>query len=66
MDGQMDLLAVDVNDNGQIDEGEAANIQDWNVSVSDIAQQAPGSDAYLAQNDGMPDYMNDADVSSLA
>jgi hypothetical protein len=67
MDGTMDVMAIDVNDNGQIDEGEYGNIQDLNISSVDLAEQAPDtSGTYLAQADDMPDYMNDADVSYMA
>jgi hypothetical protein len=66
MDGTFDVAAVDANDNGVLDEGEYGDISDMGITTQDIAEQLPDSDSYLADADGMPDYMNDADVSTLA
>jgi hypothetical protein len=64
MDGQMDVLAVDVNDNGLIDPGEAGNIQNWDVSVSDIAR-ASNPDMYLTQDDGIQNGADNTDIGIL-
>ncbi len=67
--GTMDIIMADENGDGQIAENEIYDFSDANVTVEDLQQhmysdeQAQG---YLASNDGMPDYMNDADISSLA
>lgn len=65
MDGKMDILAIDANNNGQIDQGEAGNIQDLNISVSDLAQQAPESDIYLTQDDSMLNNADNVDIGVL-
>lgn len=65
-DGMMDVIAVDEDGNGQLSENEVYDASELNISTQDLMAQVPGNETYLAQNDGMPDYMNDADVSSLA
>lgn len=68
-DGTFDLLAVDVNDDGYIDvENELFDVDNPDMSVEAFNNQAdsiptdPVVDDMYAQ---MPDYTNDADVSSL-
>lgn len=68
-DSTMDIIAVDENNDGQISRNEIYDFSEANVSVNDlqqhmVMQQNPND--LLACNDGMPDYVNDADVSSLA
>lgn len=68
-DSTMDIIMVDENNDGQISENEIYDFSDANVSVGDLEQhiamqQEPNG--LLACNDGMPDYVNDADVSTLA
>lgn len=68
-DNMMDIIAVDENNDGQISRNEIYDFSDAHVSVNDLQQhmamqQNPND--LLACNDGMPDYVNDADVSSLA
>ena len=68
-DGTMDVIMVDENSDGQLSENEIYDFSDANVSVEDLQQHlAMQQDPHglLACNDGMPDYVNDADVSSLA
>lgn len=65
-DGMMDVIAVDEDGNGQLTENEVYDASELNISTQDLMAQVPGNETYMAQNDGMPDYMNDADVSSLA
>ena len=67
--GIMDVIMVDENHDGQISENEIYDASDAGISTADLqnhmaASQDPGM--MMACNDGMPDYMNDADVSSMA
>lgn len=55
-DGTANIGVVDINDNGQIDPGEAGNISQNGIPM-------PGSDPgdqYMSAADDMPDYTNDA------
>lgn len=69
-DGTMDALIVDDNYDGQIDPyQEIYDISDCDIETNDLmqgmaAEQDPNM--YMAYNDDMPDYMNDADVSAMA
>ena len=67
--GIMDVIMVDENHDGQISENEIYDASEAQISTADLqhhiaASQDPGM--MIACNDGMPDYMNDADVSSMA
>lgn len=71
-DGVADYLAVDMNHNQQLDEGEVIDCSDQNVSMSDFQQayvaqqgmQQMDDMTYNTSNDDMQDYNNDADISS--
>lgn len=73
-DGMADILAVDDNHNGQIDEGEVVDFSDMNVHMSDYQQQYVAQQcaeqqqmddmAYNASDDGMPDYDNNAYIDA--
>ena len=67
-DGTMDVLMADENYDNMIDpNNEIYDIQDCNIESQDLIQMSmQQNDVYYASNDGMPDYMNDADVSSMA
>lgn len=68
-DQVMDVIAVDLNNDGQITSDEMADISDANITASDLQQHIAANQnpqGLLACNDGMPDYVNDADISSLA
>lgn len=66
-DGQFDILLHDDNGDGQLQENEVYDISSANVEVSDLEQAMSNQDGMqYADNDGMPDYMNDADISSMA
>lgn len=67
-DGTMDALIVDENYDNQIDpNNEIFDIEDCNIETHDLMQMSmQQNEVYYASNDGMPDYMNDADVSSMA
>lgn len=60
-DGVADLLAVDENQNGMIEENEIHDISEQQLAMQPL-QEAAGMDTgnHLAQAD--PDYVNDADV----
>ena len=61
VDGTADLLAVDENNNQQIDENEIHDISSQNVSMQAL------HDDYIAQNAPSmqgPDYINDGDVDN--
>lgn len=60
-DGQADLLAVDENQNGMIEENEIHDISEQQIAMLPL-QEAAGMDGgnHLAQAE--PDYINDADV----
>lgn len=59
-DGVFDVMAVDVNGDGQVSDNEIVNIAEANLTVSEVNSMAMG-DIY-ATNDGLPDYVNDANV----
>ena len=65
-DGTMDCLVVDADCDGMIDADEIVDVSDANIGVGDLVEMQGNNDMYLASNDGMPDYMNDADVSAMA
>lgn len=68
-DGTFDLLGVDVNHDGYIDvEHEVMEVDDpgMNVEAFNEAAPAPTSDPVDDVYAQMPDYTNDADVSSFA
>lgn len=56
--GMGDFKIIDENDNNKIDENEVTDISNEGYQMP---QQTPG-DAYMAQADDMPDYVNDATV----
>lgn len=67
--GIMDVIMVDENHDGQIAENEMYDASDLQISTADLQQHLAASqdpNMMYASNDGMPDYMNDADVSSMA
>lgn len=69
-DGTMDVIIADVNGDNQIDPfQEVGDISGYDIETNDLmqgmaAEQDPNT--YMAYNDDMPDYMNDADVSAMA
>ena len=68
-DGTMDFLVADVNGDEQIDPyQEIEVISDCEIETEDLMQnmEMQDGDTFLAYNDDMPDYMNDADVSAMA
>jgi hypothetical protein len=64
-DGLIDTVMVDLNGNGQVDEGEIIELENPHLSIEDMqaSVQADANQADLYPD--MPDYTNDADTSSL-
>lgn len=74
-DDEFELMISDTNGNGQVDQGEAVDISEQHMSVSHFEQLAQASHEsnqeeeqvqYYANNDDLPDYVNDADPGTLA
>lgn len=68
-DGAIDAMAVDYNDNGEVDQNEMVDMADADLTVDDVLFLAenniadnPADDLYA----GTPDYINDADTSAFA
>ncbi len=62
-----DFLAADFNNDGQITEDEIIDIQDQQITASDLGGVSnpamdPNDELY-AQNSNLPDYVNDADTA---
>lgn len=67
--GMMDVIIVDENHDREISENEIYDVSNTGISAADLQQHMAASqdpNMLMASNDGMPDYMNDADVSSMA
>lgn len=67
--GMMDVIMVDENHDGQISENEIYDASEAQIATADLQHHMAASqdpNMLMASNDGMPDYMNDADVSSMA
>ena len=76
-DDEFELMVADTNGNQQIDDGEVTDISDQHMSVSHFEEMAQANHAnnvegndepaqYYANNDDLPDYVNDADPGTLA
>lgn len=66
LDGQFDGAIADLNGDGMISQNEVMDIQQENITLDDVCQlQAQQEGVQYTYNDGMPDYMNDADVSTM-
>lgn len=62
--GEIDVVAVDFNDNNQLDEGEAAYVADQHIPMEPLRDAFEDSCLNdVAQDDG-GDYVNDADVDA--
>lgn len=66
--GAMDVIMIDENRDGQIGEDEIYDVSDAHIATADLQQMVANQNPEMmtACNDGMPDYVNDADVSSMA
>ena len=76
-DDEFELMVSDTNQNQQIDEGEVVDISEQHMSVSHFEQLAQANPSnnnsnneqpvqYYANNEDLPDYVNDADPGTLA
>lgn len=76
-DDEFELMVADTNGNQQIDEGEVVDISEQHMSVSHFEQMAQANQSnhnneneepvqYYANNEDLPDYVNDADPGTLA
>lgn len=65
-DGGFDAAAIDLNDNGQIDEGEYGLLNpELGLTVEDFIQASDANSPIDDMYANTPDYTNDADISSL-
>lgn len=73
-DDQFDVMIADLNGNSEIEENEVFDITDQNMSVSHFEQLATASgngggednlDEMYANNDTLPDYVNDVDPGNI-
>lgn len=62
LDGKVDALVSDLNQNGVIEEGEIEIVQGQDIAMQPLADAA-GFSPQFAQNN-LPDYVNDADVDT--
>ena len=64
-DGIADVMASDLNLNGEIEEHEMIDVSDENIAMDPFQQEATNmnNDMYLASHD-TPDYVNDANVDA--
>lgn len=62
VDGNYDILGVDINNDGFLDTNELADIQGQGLTVDTFDQLSSQNDLYA----DLPDYTNDADPSSFA
>lgn len=62
-DGLADAMAVDLNNNNELDEGEIIRLEEENIAMEPFRQEAAlmGNDSLLTENN--EDYVNDADVT---
>lgn len=75
-DNEFELMVSDTNGNNQVDEGEVVDISEQHMSVSHFEQLAQAEQSnhnesetpvqYYANNEDLPDYVNDADSGTLA
>lgn len=62
-DDEVDYLVHDDNGDGEIDESEVHDISERHMPMP-TADDVENSGAELAQNDGLPDYSNDSDITN--
>lgn len=75
-DNEFELMVSDTNGNNQVDEGEVVDISEQHMSVSHFEQLAQAEQSnhnesetpvqYYANNEDLPDYVNNADPGTLA
>lgn len=63
-DGEVNLLLHDDNSNGSIEENEVHDVTDQHIPMPMADDIQPSDDGMMiAQNDELPDYSNDADIT---
>lgn len=65
-DGEVDTVLIDVNDNGQLDQGEYLDTHGSGITIDELAAASEAYNAAPEESiyDEMPDYTNDADTGS--
>lgn len=64
-DGLIDTVMVDLNGNGQVDEGEIIELENPHLSIEDMQTSIEAETDEADLYPDMPDYTNDADTSNL-
>ena len=67
-DGSVDVCFYDANNDGMIQENEVHDISQAGITVNDLRemQAAQQGDLLYASDDGMPDYIDNADTTFFA
>jgi len=60
--GTADLMASDLNSNGQLEENEIVDVSEDNIAMQPLEEAANANDDMIAQTDDI-DYINNADVN---
>ncbi|MDO5526443.1 MAG: hypothetical protein Q4F85_10220 [Prevotella sp.] len=60
--GTADLMASDLNSNGQLEENEIVDVSEDNIAMQPLEEAANANDDMIAQTDDI-DYVNNADVN---
>ena len=60
--GVADIMASDLNNNGQLDNGEIVDVSDQNIAMQPLQDAANMNGNNMVAQTGEPDYINDANV----
>ena len=60
--GVADIMASDLNYNGQLDNGEIVDVSDQNIAMQPLQDAANMNGNNMVAQTGEPDYINDANV----
>ena len=60
--GVADIMASDLNYNGQLDNGEIVDVSDQNIAMQPLQDAANMNGNNMVAQAGEPDYINDANV----
>ena len=58
----IDIMAMDVNDDGQVSENEIADVSDQGLTIDQFGTPTDPAGNMYASNDDLPDYVNDANI----
>lgn len=61
-DGTFDAMGADLDGDGQLSQGEIADISQEGITVDTLEGLSHQGGAFYASNDAEPDYINDADI----